>query len=206
MWVKEQVYSKNICSHKLMGCVEDLVNLIALKSPNTASHCVRVAMLALEIGNAFNLPSDDMEDLFISSMLHDIGKVLVNDNILNKNMKLTEVEYEIIKGHSKKGFQILSQFEGMTNISKVIMHHHERYDGNGYPNGLKGKQIPFLSRIIAVADSFDAMVSNRPYRSKMNIKEAIKELERNKSLQFDRDITSVFLYLIRTNKIVLEYK
>jgi len=201
MCLIEQVYNKEICNYNLMRHVEELVNTIALKSPNTASHCIRVSMLALEIGNAFNLPGEDMNELFIASALHDIGKIYVNDSILNKPSSLTDEEYKIIKEHTKKGFYTLNYIEGFNNISNIVLHHHERYDGKGYPRGLKGKRIPFLSRIIAVADSYDAMVSSRPYGKKLSIEEAMKELERNKNSQFDRDITSVFLYLIKNNRL-----
>jgi len=201
MCLKKEVCDSAIHNYNLRGYVEELINIVEIKSPSTASHCFRVSALALKIGKVFYLSSDDMEELFIASMLHDLGKILVNDKILNKPNKLTEEEYEIMKGHSQKGFKILRDIEGMSNISEIILHHHERYDGSGYPCGLKGRQIPFLSRIIAVADSFDAMISDRPYGRKMSVDEAIKELERNKNAQFDRNIISVFLYLVKSNKI-----
>lgn len=203
MYLVEQVCKKDICNYDLMGYAEELINVIALKSPNTASHCIRVSIIALEIGKTFNLSTDEMEQLFVASMLHDVGKVLVDDKILNKPNKLTEVEYEVIKKHSKMGFHILNKIKGFENVSEIVLHHHERYDGEGYPNGLKGKRIPFLSRIIAVADSFDAMTYDRPYRKKMRVEEAVKEIEKNKYSQFDKDIASAFLYLVKNNNMII---
>lgn len=179
--------------------VEKFIKMIAGKSPSTAKHCKRVSKLSLDIGKAYNLPATHMKDLFIASILHDIGKIYIPYKILDKPCKLTSKEYEIIKTHCKIGFEFLNKIENFTNISNIILYHHERYDGKGYPCGLKGEQIPLLSRIIAVADSFDAMVSIRPYRYKISTIEAVKEIQKNRFTQFDKDITNTFIKIIVEN-------
>lgn len=181
--------------------VEKFIKIIAEKSPSTAKHCKRVSKLSLDIGKAYNLSSKHMKDLFISSILHDIGKIDIPDEILNKPDKLTSKEYEIIKAHCKIGFEFLNKTENFRNISNIVLYHHERYDGKGYPCGLKGKEIPLLSRIITVADSFDAMVSLRPYRRKISTIEAVKEIQKNRFTQFDEDIVNTFINTIVQNKV-----
>lgn len=193
-------YHKSI-DNTSMVAVEKFIKIIAAKSPSTAKHCKRVSKLSLDIGKAYNLPANHMKDLFIASILHDIGKIYIPDYILNKPCKLTSKEYEIIKAHCKIGFEFLNKIENFANISNIILYHHERYDGKGYPCGLKGKEIPLLSRIIAVADSFDAMVSIRPYRSKISIIEAVKEIQKNRFTQFDEDIVNTFINTIVQNKV-----
>lgn len=193
-------YAKGI-DDIIMIDVEKLIKIIALKSQSTAKHCIRVSKLSLEIGKAYNIPATHLKELFISSILHDIGKIYIPDEILNKTCKLTEKEYEAIKAHCKIGFEFLNKTEKFRNVANIVLHHHEKFDGKGYPCGLKGKEIPLLSRIITVADSFDAMVSIRPYKSKINFSEAIKEIQKNIFTHFDEDIVNTFINIIAQNKV-----
>ncbi|MCD6390160.1 MAG: HD domain-containing protein, partial [Desulfobulbaceae bacterium] len=132
-------------------------------------------------------------------VLHDIGKIGIPDKILGKPGRLSAEEYAVIKKHPEQGAKILRPMESdrrIASISKIIKHHHERYDGNGYPDGLKGKEIPYLSRIIAVADSYDAMTSDRPYRKGMDIVTAKEEIRKNSGSQFDPILAEKFIDFI----------
>jgi HD-GYP domain-containing protein (c-di-GMP phosphodiesterase class II) len=137
--------------------------------------------------------TNEIEALKISGTLHDIGKTAIPDNVLLKPGRLTEEEYAIIKTHPIIGENILKSITLFDTERKIIRHHHERWDGKGYPDGLSGTDIPMLSRILSVADSFDAMISDRPYRKGLKIEEAIDELKRNSNLQFDRTVVDAFI-------------
>ena len=133
------------------------------------------------------------ETLQIAALLHDVGKIGIQDHILNKNAKLTPEEFEEVKKHSVIGATILHPIKELGDVVREVRHHQECYDGSGYPDGLKGANIPFIARIIAVADAFDAMTSNRPYRRRKEIEPAIQELKRASGTQFDPVIVSAFL-------------
>ena len=128
--------------------------------------------------------------------MHDIGKIIVPRSILNKTGKLTREEYEIVKRHTLKGYEILMEVDGMEEIAKIVKHHHERWDGNGYPDGLREEQIPFESRILAITDAFDAMTSARPYRAPLSVEEALKEISENGGTQFDPNLARIFVQMI----------
>jgi len=176
-----------------MSEIESLTKFLFYKSSEVAEHCIRVGSMSLEIGKLYGLSSKEMEDLFVASILHDVGKAFIPNTILNKPTRLTVDEWGEIKKHPQMGHDFLMGLNNFENVSKIILHHHERYDGKGYPYGLEGEKIPFLSRIISVADSFDAMISERPYKKTMSIDEAVQEIEQNKKFQFDEEIASVFL-------------
>ena len=137
----------------------------------------------------------EIEALKIAGMLHDVGKIAIPDSVLLKPDRLTFEEFTIIKTHSDVGDRILKPLFLFDQERNIILHHHERWDGKGYPEGLSGTDIPFLARILAVADSFDAMTSNRPYRPAMEMSIAIEELKKNRNLQFDGNIVDAFLKL-----------
>jgi HD-GYP domain-containing protein (c-di-GMP phosphodiesterase class II) len=143
-----------------------------------------------------NFNERDILTLRYVSILHDIGKVFIPDNILNKPGKFTNEEYDIIKAHSLKGFQSLIEIIDIIDIAESVLYHHERYDGKGYPAGIKGEDIPLFSRIIAVADSFDAMILNRSYKNAMDLITVIEELKRCKWTQFDGDVVDVFISVV----------
>lgn len=133
--------------------------------------------------------------------MHDCGKVTIPDAILKKPERLTEEEYEIIKTHTSRGAEMLADFSSIDHIREGALYHHERYDGSGYPQGKKGKDIPMIGRIICVADSFDAMNSKRCYRNELTKEKIIFELESNKGLQFDPEVVDQFLALIKDGQI-----
>ncbi len=134
--------------------------------------------------------------LFWAGMVHDVGKIFVPQQVLNKNGLLSVEEYELVKIHPVKSFELLNE-AGLEEIAKIARHHHERYDGKGYPDGLVGDAIPFESRILAVVDAFDAMTTNRPYKKAMTIEEAILEIERCSGSQFDPNLAEVFVKLLK---------
>jgi len=166
------------------------------KDQYTAGHSRRVMEYSVDIGRRMELGEDDIEQLKKSALLHDIGKIGVPDAVLHKKGKLSDVEYSIIKSHSEIGATILKSIKSFKHLVPSVYHHHERFGGGGYPHGIKGELIPLHARIIAIADSFDAITSNRPYRKAFSLKEAVSELERNKGIQFDPYITDIFIGIL----------
>lgn len=151
------------------------------------------------IGQKVNLPDDQIRLLQIGGLFHDIGKIGVPDNILLKESKLTEIEYSEIKNHPSIGVHILSTATIFKDIIPIIKHHHERYDGHGYPSQLKGNNIPYLARITTIADSFDAMSSKRTYRDSLPLETVIAEFEKCKGTQFDPELTDLFLDILKNH-------
>jgi putative nucleotidyltransferase with HDIG domain len=172
--------------------------LLDLKDLNTGVHSTRLAEWALHIARELGLDDAALADIEIAALLHDIGKVGIPDAILNKPARLTNEEYALMKKHPEYGWAVLRQIPGMKSASLVILHHHESFDGKGYPAGLKGTEIPIGSRIVSVIDSFDAMVSNRPYRDGMPFEEAARRLTEASGTQFDPDVVRHFLPLAQS--------
>jgi len=166
--------------------------------PTTGSHIQRIGHLVRCIGNAIGLPSDECEALFDAAPMHDIGKVAVPSSILLKPGPLTIEEFQIVKRHTTVGHDILKESQSrLVQIAAVIaLSHHERWDGTGYPGGLKGENIPLLGRITAVADVFDALTSKRPYKEAWPIDKAIAEVKRSAGSQFDPRVTAAFLVAV----------
>jgi len=189
------MYQKKIVenSSKRSLVIKSILNTLLVKNPREKEHSKRVSMFSEEIGIAYNLSKDEIKNLKVAGELHDIGKIAVDDSILNKIEKLTEEEWKEIKKHPETGFRIISTTNEYINISETICTHHERWDGKGYPNGLKGEEIPLEARIVAIADAYDAMTSQRPYREPLSREEAAEELKRNAGTQFDPAIVKVFL-------------
>jgi len=163
----------------------------------TAGHSRRVMEYSNSIGQRMKLDKQDIEDLKRSALLHDIGKIGIPDVVLNKQAKLTDEEYGVIKSHPEKGAAILKYIKSFKDLVPSVYHHHERFDGDGYPDGVKGKAIPLYARIIAIADTFDAMTSRRSYRKELSFRMALSELERNKGIQFDPDIADIFIEILQ---------
>ena len=166
------------------------------KSQETEEHAERLAQLSKSIGLVMSLTEDQLNDLELLSTLHDIGKMSISAEILSKPGKLGDKEWVEIRKHPEIGFRIAQATSELIPIAKYILCHHERWDGKGYPQGLIGEQIPLLSRIVAIVDSFDAMTNDRAYRSAMTKGEAIEEIRRNSGTQFDPDISQLFLNII----------
>lgn len=173
-----------------------LVKTLEYYDNYTRGHSERVANWASLIAEKMNLSKYKIEQIYWAGILHDIGKIFVPQSILNKAGKLSPEEFEKIKLHPIKGEELLKKVEGMEEISQIIRHHHERYDGKGYPDGLSGENIPIESRILAVVDSFDAMISERPYKKPLTNEEAIYELKRMSLKQFDGKVVSIFSDII----------
>ena len=172
--------------------------LLDLKDLNTGVHSTRLAEWAVRIGRDLGLDDECLRDLEAAAILHDIGKIGIPDAILRKPSKLTEDEYAVIKKHPEYGWAVLRAVPGFERVSLFVLHHHEAFDGKGYPAGLRGDEIPIGSRIVSVMDSFDAMVSSRPYRKGLPLEEAIRRLEADTGKQFDPVVTPKFIALARS--------
>lgn len=180
--------------------LQTLVAVLALRDPNTWSHSMQVTRLAMALGKRIGLSSSELKCLHRGALLHDIGKMGVKDSILYKPDKLTPEEYGQMKHHPENGAQILSLALGMKSITPIVLYHHERYDGRGYPEGLAGTDIPLLARIVSLADAYDAMTSNRPYRKAMTEGEALKEVKAELGKQFDPELGQVFIDMLLDEK------
>lgn len=179
-----------------LSAVRALANSIDAKDKYTMGHSERVAKYSLEIGKEMNLSDNDMKTLYIGALLHDIGKIGIPEAIINKQDRLTNEEFNEIKTHPTRGAMIIEPAKFLKEKVPLIKHHHERFDGKGYPDGLKGEEIPLLARIICCADSFDAMTSKRAYRDTMPLEDARKEMIRCCDTQFDPVVVKAFLKVI----------
>jgi HD-GYP domain-containing protein (c-di-GMP phosphodiesterase class II) len=182
--------------------IDSLVTALEAKDNYTSGHSERVAFMTYKLSKAMGIKGVELDNIDIAAHLHDIGKIGVPDKILNKNGKLLPHEWEYIKTHPKIGFDILSKSKRLKYISKIVLYHHERWDGKGYPQGLSGIDIPLGSRIIAVCDSIDAMTSDRPYRKAMSFEECINEIIVNTGLMFDPVIIQ---YIVDNMVMVREF-
>ena len=182
-----------------MESIETLRYTVEAKDPYTRGHSDRVAEYSVLIGKKLNLSDEDLKILQIGGLFHDIGKIGVPDSILLKTEKLTDDEYSEIKNHPSIGAHILSNATIFKNIIPIVKHHHEKYDGNGYPAKLKGEDIPLFARIAAIADTFDAMTSKRTYRDSLGLDVVKAEIERCKGTQFDPHLADIFLDILNNN-------
>ncbi len=179
--------------------IETLRYTVEAKDTYTRGHSDRVSEFSVLIGKQIGLSDNDMKTLQIGGLFHDIGKIGIPDSILLKEEKLTSDEYSEIKHHPSIGTHILSNATIFSDIIPIVKYHHERYDGRGYPENLKGENIPLLARIATVADAFDAMSSKRTYRNSLDINIIIDEIKKNSGTQFDSRIAEVFLYILENN-------
>lgn len=173
--------------------IDSLAAALDAKDFYTAGHSTRVGDMSYKLGMYLKLDDIKLEILHIAAHLHDIGKIGIPDSILNKIGKLTDSEWMKMKEHSSIGYNILSKSKSLSYIAKIVLHHHERYNGTGYPLNIQGDEIPYESRIIAVCDSIDAMKSERPYKSIMNDEECKNELAKNSSIMYDPNIVKAVL-------------
>jgi HD-GYP domain-containing protein (c-di-GMP phosphodiesterase class II) len=180
-----------------VASIKTLIAVINAKDKYTYGHVERVVFYCTLIAEKVGLTDKQKRDLVYSAYLHDIGKINIPEGMLMKTDKLTPEEWEVLKSHPRMAVEIVENIDSLKDMVPVILHHHERFDGTGYPDGLKGEEIEYLARVLAVADSFDAMTSVRPYQQKKTYDQAIEELIRCSGTQFDPDIVKVFIRAIR---------
>lgn len=192
-----EVRIKNLAESELIEIIDSLilsfVNALDAKSPWTKGHSLRVRDYSLLLAQELGLNETQLELLSISALLHDIGKIGTYDDVLNKVEALTDAEYELIKKHPGNAVAILSPIKKFEGFLPVIKSHHERVDGRGYPDGLSGEEIPFLGRILCVADAYDAIVSARPYKVQMTKTEGINEVRKKAGTQFDPRVVAALI-------------
>ena len=196
---KELADTYNKLEKAYLDSIQTLRYTVEAKEPYTRGHSDRVSEYSVLIGEKLGLTDDDIKTLRVGGLFHDIGKIGIPDSILLKESKLTDDEYSEIKNHPSIGAHILCNAEVFQDIIPIVKHHHERYDGKGYPSQLKGTDIPYLARITAVADAFDAMTSKRTYRNSMPIDIVRSEIEKNLGTQFDSEIGKIFLNILDNN-------
>jgi putative nucleotidyltransferase with HDIG domain len=180
---------KDICEM----AVRSILNALDLKDHYTFGHSMRVAFFCQKLGEELKLNPEELYELELAALFHDIGKIGVPDAVLLKPARLTEEEFLTMKKHPEKSYEILEDFPHFHKIATYAKHHHERYDGRGYPDGLKGEEIPFYSRIILIADTFDAMTSTRTYRKGLEYSVAFQELKDFAGSQFDKMLVEKFV-------------
>ena len=171
--------------HDLILCI---ISALEARDPYTSHHSSRVAEMTEIICELMGLDEEEKEIYHIAAHLHDIGKIGIRDNVLLKEGKLNDEEWNIMKSHSEQGYNILMNAKSFEVVADVVRSHHERYDGKGYPDGLKGEDIPLGARIIAIADSIDAMISDRPYRKGMDTNVCKEQIEKNIGVMYDPSI------------------
>ena len=179
-----------------LSLMRSLGNAIAKRDSDTDAHNYRVTLYAVALAEAMELPRREIADLVAGAFLHDVGKIGIPDSILLKPGKLTDDEFRIMKTHALLGIEIVADNPWLAGAALTIRHHHERFDGNGYPDGLHGKAIPQLARVFAVVDVFDALTSERPYKNAMVLADAISILERDANLHFDPEVVAAFKRIV----------
>ncbi|MBZ9685790.1 diguanylate cyclase [Clostridium estertheticum] len=184
----------------IITTIKTLISVINAKDKYTYGHVERVVIYSRLLADKLELNEKNKKELIYGAYMHDIGKINIPKEILNKNMPLTPEEWEIMKQHSVNGVEIIKSVESLKEIAPLILHHHERYDGKGYPDNLYGDNIPYLVRILTVVDCFDAMTSSRPYNKRKTYQEAVDEIKRCSGTQFDKDIVDSFIEVIMESK------
>lgn len=180
-----------------LGTIRTLAAAIDAKDPYTHGHSERVSKMAIKLARKLDYLELEIEFIEYAAILHDIGKIGIEDHILGKKDKLTDQEYEKVKQHPVIGAKIIGSIEFLKKCSNAVLHHHERYDGKGYPDGLKGEKISKCARLLAIVDSYDAMNSDRPYRKKLSEPEILNELDTQAGKQFDPEMVKVFISLLK---------
>ena len=178
------------------GTISAITDALDEKDEYTCGRSKRVCYYAIAIAKEMNLPDIELSKIEVASLLHDIGMIGVPEHILNKSEKLTDEEYKVIQKHVEYGLNILGSIKQLNTVVNIIKYHHERYDGSGYPNGIKGEEIPIGARIIGLADTFDALISNRVYRNSLPLEKAISIIEEQAGKQLDYNVVQAFLKVV----------
>ena len=192
-YIKDLQRSADENRELFLGTVKGLAAAIDGKDPYTRGHSERVSRISVAIAQRLGLPDDECEKIRISALLHDVGKIAIDDSILKKPAALTDEEYEIMKQHPQKGYKIMSQIKAMKDFLPGMYMHHEMVNGQGYPQGLKGDEIPLMGKIVAVADTFDAMTTDRPYQLAMKFEDAINRIQTFVGTRYDPGVVSAFV-------------
>ncbi len=187
-----------------LGTIRALAAAVDEKDPYTRGHSDRVTKYSVIIARALDLDEKTVETISISALLHDVGKIGIDDKILKKPGFLTPEEFEIMKQHPVKGFNIMKTIEQMRNVLPGLRSHHEQWDGNGYPDRLKGEEIPLIARIIAVADTLDAMTTNRPYQQALTFQFAVEKINKNVGVKYDKNVVAAFNRAIEEGDLMVE--
>jgi len=187
-----------------INAVRMLAAAIDAKDPYTRGHSERVARYSIAIGKNLSLPEKDMRNLRISALLHDVGKIGIDDRILRKPGALSEDEFEVMKGHPAKGAAIMSGVAQLIDIIPGMKYHHEKWAGGGYPDNLEGDQIPMQARIVAIADTFDAMTTNRPYQKAMELGYVVDKIKSFAGTRFDPRVVDAFVNAVKRGDITIE--
>ncbi|MBB6622294.1 diguanylate cyclase [Clostridium gasigenes] len=199
--LKNDIDDKDV---ELVASIKTLISVINAKDKYTYAHSERLVFYSRLLAHKLNLSKIDTDTLVYGAYMHDIGKINISKEILIKKMPLTKEEWELLKEHPQNGIDIIKPVQSLEKIVPLILHHHENYNGTGYPNKLKGEDIPYLARVLTVVDSFDAMTSNRPYNKRKTYEEAVEELIKFSGAQFDPKIVKTFIQVIEENKDSLD--
>jgi putative nucleotidyltransferase with HDIG domain len=203
---RKQITRVNILKKQsaiLMKAIKALIAAMEAKDEYTSGHSMRVVKYAMMLADKLNLSEEDRFFLQLSAALHDIGKIGMPDDILKKSATLKEMEFLYMKEHPVIGSKIVNEIDDLKEVAAVIKHHHERYDGTGYPDGLKGEVIPLFSRILAIVDAYESLVSDRIYRKSIDTDDAIKILQHNAGTQFDPNLIEMFVEELKKNNLDL---
>jgi hypothetical protein len=185
------------------GLFVTLARILDARDPYVGGHAAKVADYAVAIGVELNMPAERLEPLRQAGFLHDIGKIAISESVLHKPGKLTDEEYEYVKTHAALGGEFLAASSGLEHLASFVRHHQEHWDGNGYPDALKGEEIPIESRILAVCDAVEAMASDRPYRKGMTLDKVVAEIQRCAGTQFDPRVAEAFIRVIQNEEGII---
>jgi putative nucleotidyltransferase with HDIG domain len=191
------LHSLDRTQNVIKGTIQLIGRFLEMKDPYTAGHQKRVSELAFRIAESLGLDEHEREGILMASLIHDIGKISIPSEILSKPGRLSDIEYDLIKTHSQKGFDILKEIEFPWPIAKIVLQHHERLDGSGYPDGVRGDHILFPSRILTVADVMEAISSHRPYRAALGVDKGIEHLQQYSGIYYDTEIVRQCVHLFR---------
>lgn len=183
------------------GIIMAMLEMLSLHDPYTQNHSLNVAVRARALAKHLELSDEIVTKIYYAGLVHDIGKILIQKNILNKEGRLTEEEYGIVKKHPVYGAKALGKIDKLTDISEAVRYHHERFDGHGYPEGLAEDKIPIMSRILSICDSYDAMIKDRPYRKGIQKEKVLEELIACAGSQYDPNIVSLFVELVADEQL-----